>query len=345
MVDLKDLDDVERQKAIQLFSYLRELALLRTRKIISIDQKDQYEEVLWLNDIPKEPSCFTAAWEPDEEPETWVQITKPQFLSYPTPSTELALCLDERQLRDSSCAMPDLKQIPSPQETIPSGSGSIVVPPDQTAMREIWERYVQEQWWPWAERDKKAREVQSIYTRLFSMYQKQQRLGEEYELIVGLGLLVWRLPVGDPVKRHILTAQASLEFDPVKGVIIVSPSGEGAKVTLEQDMLDPQDRPQQGLDSIHKLITDMGDAIWDGKSPQEILQTWVNSVPGQSGFVNSLLPQESTTQFPVVHFAPALMLRKRSQGNFAQMFERSSGTCIPGRPAYCRHSGNGGLWR
>ena len=85
MVDLKDPNDVERRKAIQLFSYLKELALLRTRKIISIDQ-DQYEEVLWLNDIPKEPGCFAAAWEPDEEPESWVQVTKPQFRSYPPPS-------------------------------------------------------------------------------------------------------------------------------------------------------------------------------------------------------------------------------------------------------------------
>ena len=105
-------------------------------------------------------------------------------------------------------------------------------------------------------------------------------------------------------------------------MIIVSPSGEAAKVQLEQDILDPQDRPQQGLDKIQELITDMGDAIWDGKSPQEILRAWVHSASDYGRFENNLSAQDSSTQFPVIHFAPALMLRKRSQGNFALMFER-----------------------
>ncbi|MBI2172029.1 MAG: AAA family ATPase [Chloroflexi bacterium] len=317
----QEAESLQREKAVALFTYLKELSLLRSRAVRSFDQYKEDGEVLWFSDIPREAGCFSVAWEPDEEPENWIQVIKPQFRSYPPPSAQLAPWLDEDQLRDSSRDMPDLRQTPIGQSSA-SSNPQVDISAQRDLVIPAHERYVQDQWWPWAERNNKALEVQSVYTRLFSMYQKQQRLGEEYELIVGLGLLAWRLPAGYSVKRHILTAQASLEFDAVNGVITAIPSAEGAKVRLEQDMLDPQDRPQQGLDRIQGLITDMGDAIWDGKSPQEILQTWVNSVPGQSGFVNSLLPQESTTQFPVVHFAPALMLRKRSQGNLALMFER-----------------------
>jgi hypothetical protein len=309
---------LDRKRAVALFSYLKELARLRNRISRSLDQ---YEEVVWLNDVPKEPNCFSAAWEAAEEPDTWVQVTKPRFRSYPPPSVELAPWLDEDQLRDSSCAMPELRQSPSGQAPASSNPGV-----DTSAQRErvkpAYEQYVQDQWWPWAESNNKAHEVQSIYTRLFSMYQKQQRLGEEYELVVGIGLLMWRLPAGHVVKRHLLAAQASLEFDAVNGVITVFPSAEGANVKLEQDMLDPQDRPQQGLDTIQNSITEMGDAIWDGTSPQDILKAWVHSASDNGKFENSLSPQESTTPFPVVHFAPALVLRKRSEGNFALMFER-----------------------
>jgi very-short-patch-repair endonuclease len=309
---------LERQKAVALFSYLKELSQLRNRIIRSLDQ-DQYEEVLWYSSIPEEPGCFSAARKPEEEPDCWVQVAKPQFRSYPTPSAGLAPWLDENQLGDSSCEIPELREEPSEQRPV---SSNVDIAALRKQVKDAWERYVQDQWWPWAEKDRKAREVQAIYTRLFSIYQKQQRLGEEYELVVGIGLLMWRLPAGHVVKRHLLAAQASLEFDAVNGVISVFPSAEGAKVKLEQDMLDPQDRPQQGLDTIQNSITEMGDAIWDGTSPQEILQTWVNSVPGQGRFSNSLSPQDSTTPSPIVHFAPALVLRKRSEGNFALMFER-----------------------
>ena len=43
-------------------------------------------------------------------------------------------------------------------------------------------------WWPWAEADRRVQAIQRVYTQLFSIYQKQQRLGEQYEVVLGLGL-------------------------------------------------------------------------------------------------------------------------------------------------------------
>jgi len=60
---------------------------------------------------------------------------------------------------------------------------------DHPQVQEQWLRYLIEQWNPWAERHRRWESVQRIYGELFSMHSRQKRLGEEYELLLGLGLL------------------------------------------------------------------------------------------------------------------------------------------------------------
>ena len=44
--------DLDRDRAIRLFTFLKRLSELRTKQIRSIDE---YERVLWIADIPAEP--------------------------------------------------------------------------------------------------------------------------------------------------------------------------------------------------------------------------------------------------------------------------------------------------
>src|SRR5205807_2454214 len=84
-----------------------------------------------------------------------------------------------------------------------------------------WHAYLRERWSPWAERDRVLQQAQRIYTDLFRVYQSQQRLGEAYEVVLGLGHLSWRTPSGHVVARHVVVAQANVRFDADRGVISV----------------------------------------------------------------------------------------------------------------------------
>ncbi len=100
---------------------------------------------------------------------------------------------------------------------------------DHPQVLRVHEKYVKEKWRPWAERDCQHRAVLEIYTELFSMYQKQQRFRESHEVVVGFGLLTWK-PAGTyEVKRHVLTVQAELSFNALKGVISLRLGGNGAQ--------------------------------------------------------------------------------------------------------------------
>jgi len=53
-------------KAVQLFTYLRELCALRASHVRDVSQ---YDEVFWFGDIPREKQCQCIAWRIGQNPD------------------------------------------------------------------------------------------------------------------------------------------------------------------------------------------------------------------------------------------------------------------------------------
>ena len=132
------------------------------------------------------------------------------------------------------------RQIPNPDwregsdqpETIPHTERLEDHPEAQRA----WDRYLEDKWLPWTEEHNAWEKVHKVYSALFAIHQSQLRLGEEYELVLGLGLLTWQTPTGQRVRRHLVVADAILEFEARLGKFTVRPHTEGAKVRPELDI-------------------------------------------------------------------------------------------------------------
>ncbi len=154
------------------------------------------------------------------------------------------------------------------------------------------------------------------------MFQRQQRLGESYEIVFGLGFLSWDSPDGQTVGRHLTVARVRIAFDAKSGTLTVTPAGEGAHPTLEQDMLDPQHLPEpQLLHSIEETLEQIGDSIWAVGPLDGLLESWVNSTSAAGEYSEALERPASAGNHPVVHFAPALILRRRTERSFIRAFE------------------------
>ena len=52
----------ERDRAVALYTFLKEFAQLRTRTVRDVDA---YEQVIWVSDIPQQPGCDCIAWHRD----------------------------------------------------------------------------------------------------------------------------------------------------------------------------------------------------------------------------------------------------------------------------------------
>ena len=240
--------DYEKDKSIRLLKYLEELTCLRTRTVKDIEY---YHKVLWLNEIPADSqNCFIRACGQveDIDSDIWIQIKK----------------YDEPVLEDIPEACEDWVDNSKPYDTslVPKLLDTIHIqikeentewqpddPEDEKVkiinrtlnladypdVQHEWDKFIVEKWIPWSELHEKWQEVQDVYSTLFSIHQDQLKLGEEYELVLGLGFLRWETERGYSAKRHLIVANVNLDFDTKVGQFTVNPATDGAKLSLEFD--------------------------------------------------------------------------------------------------------------
>ena len=310
----------ESENAVALYTFLKEFAQLRTRTIRDVSQ---YEQVIWVSDIPREDGCDCIAWHRDADgasDEGWLEIRKPRLMGPPEPPESVSAWVRRDQLQDSSLEFPEL------YKTILGESADH--PPlklkDHPEVQDAWDDYVGDYWWLWSEEDRREQALLRVYTELFSIYHQQQSLGENFEIVFGLGFLTWNSPDGHEVRRHLTVARVSIEFDTESGTLKVTPAGEGARPTLEQDMLDPQDGPDPlELDSIEKELEKIGESVWAAGPLDGLLKSWVHSADARGEYSTALEPPDRARadKSPLVHLAPALILRRRTERSYIRAFD------------------------
>jgi len=243
-----DFDSPTRDRALRLIKYLQALASLRTKIVRDIET---YENILWLHEIPHEKGCVTQAWGNSEEigPDIWLEIQKTNEPHLPNYPESCKGWVNRDALQDTE-DLPELfstiavqVEVQGPDEDSSQLSYEERKLEDYPEIQQEWNHYLEEQWLPWVKLHRRWQTVQKVYTTLFAIHQGQQRLGEEYELILGVGLLTWKTSSGHAVRRHLITARASLNFEPKLGKFTVVPDPDGTKLFAELDMLEAGEQP------------------------------------------------------------------------------------------------------
>ncbi|MFC2141923.1 AAA domain-containing protein, partial [Acidobacteriota bacterium] len=319
-----------RKKAIKLFTYLKELSALRTTQAKDIEK---YDQVLWFSDIPKEKNCNCIAWDlldskEDEEAsrsDLWMEVHKPRLKSPPKVSDDLEPWIEVNETYDSNLEEPNLLEeiletLPPDEET---GEERTIVRSinDHPEIVDLWIEYIEKNWGSWAEEDRRLQQIQHVYNDLYSIYQRAEKLGEQYEVVVSIGFLLWDAPNSGKVRHPVLTLQGRVEFDPLRGIMSVRPSLEGPQAQLETDMLETDDRPSvSDLQGIQSMVNELADDPWNGPSLDAILKSFANGISTQSKYENLIERPIHITESPTLHFAPAIILRKRTLRTYVDYY-------------------------
>ncbi|MEW5923119.1 MAG: AAA domain-containing protein [Candidatus Zixiibacteriota bacterium] len=321
---------IAKDKAVRLVEYLLRLASLRAQLVRDISV---YKEVLWISDIPRQKGCFTLAWGLDEDYELdiWVEIQnrrEPELPSVP------AICKDwivEDSLRKKN-DLPELLieiqiQVRNPAWAHGSDQPEFIQHKqhltDHPDIQKAWDRYLEERWLPWVEEHNSWESIHKVYSALFAIHQEQLRLGEEYELIIGIGLLTWLTPSGQRIRRHLIVANALLDFEARLGKFTIRPDIDGAKARPEFDMLDIEEQPAQVEESTKISLAEFAENPWEKDHIVDALKTIVKSINAEGEYDDILESKNAQpTVRPVVEYAPAIILRERSGRGLTETLRR-----------------------
>ncbi len=278
-----------------------------------------YELFVPLDDLPELPDCLFIGRDvlPEDERDTWLQVRCPRLDNFPEPPPDLLDWLDPSQLGDATLDAPQLLRggqfgiegISDDDDNEPLPMADVEPPADIVAK---WESYIENQWVPWAERTRPKYGVKRLYDDLFRMYQKQEQMGETYEVAIGFGLLSWRPSASVEIRRHLITAELSLELDPRRQVLSLHPTASGTELRLEEDMLDPAQWPSNELrNRIKEELAEVSASPWEAEGLHDVLATYGHALSSDTVYDRSYAAPTAAPPRPVIAFAPCLLLRKR----------------------------------
>ncbi|MEI6823364.1 MAG: AAA domain-containing protein [Bacteroidota bacterium] len=178
---------------------------------------------------------------------------------------------------------------------------------------------------------KKYSSLYATYKQLFSMHNKSKQFGEEFELVMGIGLLYFKETAHAPIIcRHLLTSNAEIVFDVLENSssLIVNPSLDN-EIQIETDaIMDLFDQfDSTNLIEIEKLAkaflveNDLADGLFDVQL-KEVLQEMAARLRPDSFFHDEIEVSKKVPSKPIISFSPALILRKRNTRSFTALYEK-----------------------
>ncbi len=331
---------MKKERYLQIFNYLLEFSKLRSNPVRDIESSDtQYPDKIWFADIPQYDifDCITFP-NYNQDADYWLKIAKPksepQQPLFPKLSETLSDWVEKSSLADES-GMPTLK------ESI-SKSGKTILRTDKPEVEAEFQNYLNEKWINDLEFFKKQVEEYEVkleeyekqsktYKHLFSIYNKALQFGEEYELIVGVGLLHFQESSSSPlICRHILTSKAEItfEFSARESFVKVSPSIDN-EIQIETDaILDllTQFDSADIIEAEKKVVEflkekNITDSPFDNQI-YEAIQIFADRIRTDGQSKDDLAKSKTLAQKPIVYFAPALLLRKRNTRSFTALYEK-----------------------
>lgn len=325
---------MKKEKYLQIFNYLLEFSKLRSKPVRDIENSEAYPEVVWFNDIPQYESFDCVTFQNyNKDTDYWIKISKPKGEPQPPKFPKLTETLTDWIVKES---LIDENGTPKLKEHI-TKKDKIISLSDKPGIIAEFETYLNNKWIDDLElfKDETANyEIKladyekqiETYKRFFSIYNKAQQFADEFELIVGVGLLNFREDGNSHlICRHILTSKVEIIFD---SSISVIPSIEN-EIKIETDaILDLiyQFESANVIDAVSRVSTFLKEKNISGNpfdlQIKDAIQIFADRIRTDGESSNELSKPKDASKKPIIYFAPALILRKRNTRSFSALYEK-----------------------
>jgi AAA domain-containing protein len=324
-----DMGDLVR-KAVNLFTFLGRTQELLVKPIRTVSG---FEEAVWFSDLPIHSavrSRHAAANANPEEP--LLEVDRVPRLDPPAlpelliewvagPFDEIN---EQPSLREEIFTDKPERYRPGPSEVDGLAENDLdprrVLLTDAAGVSDAFGDWLIT-WQAWADRERGDLAARNLYKELFAIYLKSTDHSEEFELVVGVGCLAWRPENHEQVQRHVATAQIAITFDESSGTLSVCQVPSPQSVVIELDMLDPSlVSSPAAIDDIRDAAGEYSAHVLDSAAIGEICRRLIFRLDPDAVFDDVL--EAPTGTAPRGAFAPALILRRRTNRGLVQIYQQ-----------------------
>lgn len=325
---------MKKDKYQQIFNYLLEFSKIRSKPVRDIEYQDtHYPEKFWLADIPEDNLFDNVIRENfNAENEYWIKIRKPKEPgkpSFPTLSKTLQDWVEPDSLIDDD-------DEPILKKTIELHGKTLLID-DFPNIEKEFKEYINTKWIDdlityKTEYSKYKKEYEifeinnNVYKSFFRICNKAQQFGEEYELIVGVGLLNFKESDETPkIFRHIFTQRVEINF--IYSEIIINPTIESLPQIESDSIIDlvEQFDSQNIIDAereIEKYINEKGIShLFFDNLIKDAIQIFADRCSPDGRFFDKIEKPTTSENKPTLFYSPALLLRKRNTRSFTALYE------------------------
>ena len=300
----------ENVKRIKFLEYLLKVTQVN-RNIAKYIQKDYGEEnILWFSDIAEASNCTLTDWASISG-----EILKVRHKAEPLRPTIPAECNKWIEIEENSNLPPKLKDSIFEETEFGEIRKKLA---DNPKVKIIFDKYIEERWKIWKDEYDKWKQEENYYQKLFAIRQTLNKNKEQYELVLGLGLLQYKDQNDAIITRHLLVSKIELELLAEKSEFVVRfPLGVG-NLYPEFEMI--EDNVSRETEEKIKLLLDEDNSLTQ-ENLDKILKIALHTLFADGEYDSTLERLQNITEKHVVTFSPAIILRERPPIGFKKALE------------------------
>lgn len=315
--------DMFADRAKRLFQFLSRAQQLKTASVPTTDRYVRDGAVHWLHALPVHPAISLAGRDIETAEDGFVlSCGRVEKSDPPEPPAELDGWIVGDPNRPEADPQLRIERVAGREWDADAGRGidRLERSADRPELRSAFEQW-RESWSRWAEREAVDRPVRDLYAQLFRTHVTAGSRAEETELILGAGLLQWNPGRAEVMSRHLLTVPIVGRIDERSGMLTFSVDSSALGLSAEIDMIDPTLIPSR--DVVHGLMgaaADFGSSLMEESAVGDIARPFVNRLSADGRYDASPAPAHMA-EYPVVSWAPALILRNRTNTGLVAVFD------------------------
>ncbi len=288
-------------RGARLFDFLAHAQQLRVSRIKDLSAYQRDGKVIWVAELPDDPAV---TYREADAGAPFLIVEKVQVPSVPTPTGVV------RDWLDGAFDDPDREpQLAS--RRYDDGVEQLIGEHPEVA--DAYASWLGE-WREWAPTARVKRAALALYQTLYEVYTRYEGERETLEVVFGLGLLTWQDAAVGAVRRHVLTVPASVRFDSGYGALSVALDATATGYTPElQDIVEAGQMSAPGDLQRAEDEARTGDiGPFEREDIAALVRMFVNCINPDAEYRDELAPG-TAGQHPLAFYAPAVILRKRSQ--------------------------------